>query len=82
MNEVRVTHQSGHSSSPTDIHNLYHNKHYMYVQQTAFLTGQSEHDKYPKLQGVGDSLRYLPVALDVLRVGGTSVVGQQTISST
>ena len=52
------------------------------ILQAGFLTGQSQHDKYPKLQCVGHCSRYLPVALDVFRVGGTTVVGQQTICST
>lgn len=55
---------------------------FIYHVYTFLLTGESKHDKYPKLQGVGDKLRYLPVALDVFRVGGTTVVGQQTIRST
>ena len=45
------------------------------ILQAGFLTGQSQHDKYPKLQCVGHCSRYLPVALDVFRVGGTTVVG-------
>lgn len=60
---------------PMGIHNSIAIVYKQMILQAGFLTGQSQHDKYPKLQCVGHCSRYLPVALDVFRVGGTTVVG-------